>query len=312
MKKYDFCVMNPPYGDSKNGGMYLDMQFVEKANEICNKQIVIHPAKKWVSNTNIGKKNAESGHLKELEIIDANKTFGLSTLWKYGGIFYYDNTTSYDKTIIVFNEKNINIETDVSYEERRKTYDMLMKPQDLYEVIKSKESLYKTLIEEYGTMVNDGHSFIYEENRLQRGKKRFGVTKTDQIKLYRVKKHLKEGTYKYCVYKNSAMFGYTSPKDWQGEDPDKTFNGQICWLTNKENVKNNLKYWMECTLFDLWRYFYLFDWKMASSCAYGNIPALDFEISEAEFKKYVDSLNDFTLKEIKIMINNKIHNAERL
>ena len=31
-------------------------------------------------------------------------------------------------------------------------------------------------------------------------------------------------------------------KEWNGEDPDKLFNGQLCWLTNKENVKNNIKY----------------------------------------------------------------------
>ena len=38
--------------------------------------------------------------------------------------------------------------------------------------------------------------------------------------------------------------------------------------------------------------------KMVSMCAYGVIPALDFEMNESEFKEYVDSLNNFTNEEI--------------
>ena len=46
-------------------------------------------------------------------------------------------------------------------------------------------------------MINDGHGFIYEENRLQRGKKKYNIMKTDQRNLERVRKYLKDGTYKY-------------------------------------------------------------------------------------------------------------------
>ena len=68
-KKCDIILMNPPYGDPSNGGMYLDMQFVEKCNKICNKLIVIHPASRFISNTKIGKQNIESKHLKKIYLI---------------------------------------------------------------------------------------------------------------------------------------------------------------------------------------------------------------------------------------------------
>ena len=92
--------MNPPYSNKEQ---FLDMNFVNKVNEICKTQIVIHPAKKWVSNTNIGKANAESKHLKELEILDGNKAFNISTNWKWLGIFVYNNDVNYDTTNIIFN-----------------------------------------------------------------------------------------------------------------------------------------------------------------------------------------------------------------
>ena len=74
-----------------------------------------------------------------------------------------------------------------------------------------------------------------------------------------------------------------------------------------------MKYWMECPLFDLWRMYKL---KLrprnniVSGCAYGELPALDFEMNESEFKKYVDSLNDFTKEEIQVLQDNKIHNID--
>ena len=69
---------------------------------------------------------------------------------------------------------------------------------------------------------------------------------------------------------------------------------------------------MECPLCDLWRRFYMNGFKLVSMCAYGVIPALDFEMNESEFKKYVDSLNDFTKGEIQVLQDNKIHNADKL
>ena len=309
-KKFDVVLMNPPYGDKSSGGMFLDMQFVKKCNNISKMQISIHPANRWVSNTKIGKSNAESKHLKELEILDGNKAFNISTNWKWLGIFVYNNDVNYDTTNIIFNgsEDVLNL----NYDDRVEYWNEIMFSNKLGNIIKKTKNLYDSLKSKYKTMINDGNGFIYEENRLQRGKKKYDINKKDQIGLSRVKKYLKEKTYKYCLYKGSGNHDYDEVQEWNGQDPDNTFNGQICWLTNKENVKNNIKYWLECPLCDLWRRFYMNGFKLVSMCAYGVIPALDFEMNESEFKKYVDSLNDFTKEEIQVLKYNKIHNSDKL
>ena len=183
---------------------------------------------------------------------------------------------------------------------------------DLQKIVEKTNHLYKDLKNKYKTMVNDGHGFIYEENRLQRGKNTYGVIKKDQIKLERVKKYLKEGTYKYCLYKGSGNNDYDNVQEWKGQNPDELFNGQLCWLTNNINVKNNIKYWLECPLCDLWRKYYMNNYKMSTMCAYGHIPALNFEMNENEFKDYVDSLNKFDKEDIKILKEYKIKNADKL
>ena len=309
-KKFDVVLMNPPYGDKSSGGMFLDMQFVKKCNNISKTQISIHPANRWISNTKIGKSNAESKHLKELEILDGNKAFNISTNWKWLGIFVYNNDVNYDTTNIIFNgsEDVLNL----NYDDRVKYWNEIMFSDKLGNIIKKTKNLYDSLKSKYKTMINDGNGFIYEENRLQRGKKKYNINKKDQIGLSRVKKYLKEKTYKYCIYKGSGNHDYDEVQEWDGQDPDNIFNGQICWLTNKENVKNNIKYWLECPLCDLWRRFYMNGFKLVSMCAYGVIPALDFEMNESEFKKYVDSLNDFTKGEIQVLQDNKIHNTYKL
>ena len=163
-------------------------------------------------------------------------------------------------------------------------------------------------------MVNDHYGYIYEENRFKSAAK-YGIDRKSKIqnKLERVKKYLKEGTYKYCLYKGSFNNSYDEVQEWlNAEDPDKVFTGQICWLCNDINVRNNIKYWMECTLFDLWRRYKFGSANNTPGCQYGNLPALDFEQDETKFREYVDSLNDFTNEEIDILIKNKIHNAENL
>ena len=309
-KKFDIVLMNPPYGDPYNGGMYLDMQFVEKCNKICNKLIVIHPANRWISNTKLGKTNAESKHLKSLEIIDANKEFNIGTGWRWGGIYEYDNLNEYEETLVIFNNKKTSI--DLNYLNRVKYWKNIMFDSDLQKIVEKTNNLYKDLKNKYKTMVNDGHGFIYEENRLQRGKNTFGVIKKDQIRLERVKKYLKEGEYKYCLYKGSFNSEYNDVQEWKGQNPDELFKGQICWLTNKENVKNNIKYWLECPLCDLWRKYIFGNGGGTSGCHYGEIPALDFEMNEDKFKEYVDSLNKFTKDEIKELKKFNIHNADKL
>ena len=250
--KFDICLMNPPYGDESNGGMFLDMQFVEKVNEIANKQIVIHPFTRWSSNTKIGKKNAESGHLKEIDIIDANKQFNISGSWKYGGIYLYDNNDHYDMVSVTFNDNKQTVKYN-DYSLRKEIYKNLEYSQDILKIIEKLKDLRQKLFDMYKTMVNDGHGFIYEENRLERGKKYTGISKPNNKKLDKVRKYIKEGTYKYCIYKGSFNNEYDEVQEWKGQDPDELFKGQICWLTNSETVKNNIKYWMECPLFDLWK-----------------------------------------------------------
>ena len=69
---------------------------------------------------------------------------------------------------------------------------------------------------------------------------------------------------------------------------------------------------MECALFDLWRKYKFGNSTGAADGMYGYLPALDFEMNEQEFKKYVDSLNNFTKEEIQVLKDNKIHNADKL
>ena len=304
-------LCNPPYGDKSNGGMFLDMQFVEKIIKFTDKLIVIHPANRWASNTKVGKNNAESKHLKELEIIDGNKAFNISTQWKYAGIYTYDMDKEYNEVSVNFEDKKINNYPYNDFNLRQKLLKDYKYPDGIIKIIEKTKPLYNELREKYKTMVNDGHGFIYEENRLQRGKKIFGITKTDNKSLHRVKAYLKEGKYKYCLYKGSFNNDYDEVQEWKGQDPDKLFRGQACWLTNKENVKNNIKYWMECPLFDLWRRYY-FPGGAAIMCAYGFIPALDFEMSEDKFKEYVDSINKFNKNEIEELQKYNVHNSNKL
>ena len=300
--------MNPPYGDRSKGGMFLDMHFAEKTNKITDKLIIIHPATKWVSNTKLGKTNAESKHLKSLEIIDANKEFNIGTVWRWGGIYEYDNLNENEETLVIFNNKKTSI--DLNYLNRVKYWKNITFDSDLQKILEKTNNLYKDLKNKYKTRNNDGHGFIYEENRLQIGKNRYGVTKKDQIKLERVKKYLKEGTYKYCLYKGSGNNGYDTMKEWKGQNPDELFNGQLCWLTNNINVKNNIKYWLECPIFNMWRTSYL--GKGANCYAYNLLPGLNFNQPEEEFKEYVDSLNKFDKEDIEILKEKNIHNANNL
>ena len=71
---------------------------------------------------------------------------------------------------------------------------------------------------------------------------------------------------------------------------------------------------MASTLFDLWRRWFLNGRYRVNriGCYYGFLPALDFEMNENNFKEYVDSLNDFTEEEIKILKENNIHNVDKL
>ena len=159
-------------------------------------------------------------------------------------------------------------------------------------------------MQRYKPLTIDNDDFIYEENHPPRGYAAKVIKKTYQTKLNRVKEYLKSGKYKYCIYKGS--FNNDIVKEWDGSDPDKIFKGQICWLTNKENVKNNLLYWLNCPLFNMWRETYLD--RGANCYIYNLLPALNFNQNEKDFKEYVDSLTKFDNEDIKILKKYNIKN----
>lgn len=311
-KKFDICLMNPPYPGAEQGGMYLDMQFVEKCNSISNINIVVYPGTRFNSNTKLGNILQGNGHLYSVDFFDADKVFKISTSWKYGGIYVYNNLIEHSNILVT----NIAGETSTigSDENSRNSYiDTIRYSEDIISLVEKFKPLYDELKHKNNTMVNDQEDvFIYEENRLQRGKTRFGVNKKDQTKLSRVKEYLSSGKYKYCLYKGSFNHEYDEVQEWKGEDPHELFKGQICWLMNKTNVRDNIKYWLECPLADFWRKYYFKGGKGTPGCMYGNIPALDFDQPVKDFRAYVDSLNNFSKEDIKVLKEYNIHNANKL
>lgn len=80
-KKFDICLMNPPYGSKKSGnGSDLHFKFVEKCLEVSNKQISIFPDRIITSsNTKYNNyKKLFDKTLENVEQIDANKYFNIN------------------------------------------------------------------------------------------------------------------------------------------------------------------------------------------------------------------------------------------
>ena len=311
-KHFDICLMNPPYSNKEQ---FLDMKFVEEVNKTCDVVISVQPGQKFISGTSTINKIMSGNNFKEFEIFNANDAFNISTLWKYGGIYLYDNKNSYDTLKVTdINGETSNIEK--TKEARTDFYNLTRFVGNIRKIINNKKELYNTLINDNKTMVNDlSNKLIYYDVELNRGK-RFGVTrKNPNYNLQFVKDCLKDKKYKYCLYLCSFNSEeYVEPKEWNGENPDELFKKQVCWLTNSNTIKNNIKYWMASPLFDLWRRWFLNGRYRVNriGCYYGFLPAIDFEMNENDFKEYVDSLNDFTEEEIKILKENNIHNAYKL
>lgn len=301
--KWNYVIMNPPYAYKENN--CLDINFVNKTMELCDKVIAIFP--NYLINRNGPYlKFFKSKHLNELELKYVRDIFDIATVWKYVGIYNIDTTNTYDKFTII-SPDNTSEELNNDFEDRKDYTDKLYWG-NLYKFAKETKTLYEKLMKENKSLCHDHDDYIYEENKGGL----YGIKKPGQKKLERVKKYLNDGTYKYCIYKGSGNNSYDKPQEWLGQDPDKLFKGQICWLTNKENVKNNIKYWLKSPLCDAWRLYYFNNAKLAACWAYFKIPALPFDKSENDFKEYVDSLNEFTKEQIDILKEFNIHNADKL
>lgn len=318
-KRFDIVLMNPPYNAGESGkgakGEYsIESDFVNKLNKICNNVIAIYPFTRWQKREKYSKENATSGYLNEIELLDFNKTFNLNAQSKYVAIYKYDNNNFSKVTKVILNGKEYTYETYNNLEQIKDAFNELNNEYyGLKYIVEKFKDLYNKLKDKYKTMVNDGHGFIYEENRFKTAS-RYGINRKEKIQkgLERVKTYLKEGKYKYCLYKGSYNDAKAVPYEWHGEDPDKLFKGQICWLTNKENVKNNIKYWLSSPLPNIWIKYHLGNCNVVADGNIGIIPALDFEMDEQKFKQYVDSLNNFTKNEIKELKKFNVYNADKL
>ncbi len=307
--KFDVCLMNPPYGDANNGGMFLDQQFVKRSLSFSKICVAVFP-NRFASKTNIGEFLMSNRRLRSIDFYDAYDMFKINTRWKWVGVYTYMEYPEYEK-IQCTNVKGDIENVDRDFNSRSNYIKSFRFSKDAIQLIDKLYPLYKNLMMEYHTMVNDTEDYIYEENELSRGKKLANVTKSNNVKLNRVKDYLKSGKYKYCLYTGSYNNEYKKFQEWRGEDPDKLFGGQICWLTNKQNVKDNIKYWLEYPICDFWRKFYFVD-TSAKGCRYGLIPALDFNQDTELFKEYVNDLYKFNDDEIKILKENNIHNVDLL
>lgn len=305
VKKFDIILSNPPYGSQTGGQTNLYFTFTYKYLELSNKILVVIPAKINAASS-FGQKLFDSKHVKEVELVD-NKLFNISLRTvESTSIFNIDVNNKYESFYLInLNGSKEQIKYDK--ESRKKYMENKKYPSGILNIIDRFENLYNELKTKYKTMCDDNDDFIYEENKAKGGLHK----KEKQIKLSRVKSYLKNGKYKYCLYKGSFNNKYNQVQEFKGNYD--IFNGQVCWLTKYENVKNNIKYWMESPLFDLWRQYYMgYEGVSLTNYYYSQIPALNFNQKEDKFKKYVNSLNNFTDEEIKVMIKFNIHNADKL
>ena len=317
--KFDYIVGNPPYNAGKSSGFKsgeysIESDIVNRMNKICNKQIMVYPFSRWAKREKLSKENSTSGHLISIDLYDVTETFGVTPRWKYVGVYYYDNTIISNITKISCKNEIFKIESLNNLQNIQLFYNKLSNPyRQLENIIDYTKALYDKLINNYKTMVNDHYGYIYEENRFKSAAK-YGIDRKSKIqnKLERVKKYLKEGTYKYCLYKGSFYHfnSYDEVQEWLNtEDPDKVFNGQICWLCNDANVRNNIKYWMESPLFDMWRRYYFGVISGVADGVYGNLPALPFNMDENAFKTFVNNeeLNDMVTKIVPFVSSSTIN-----
>ena len=137
VKKFDICLMNPPYSNKEQ---FLDMKFVEEVNKICDVVVSVQPGQKFISGTSTINKIMSGDNFKEFEIFNANDAFNISTLWKYGGIYLYDNKNSYDTLKVTdINEETSNIEK--TKEARTDFYNLTRFVGNIRKIINNKKTI---------------------------------------------------------------------------------------------------------------------------------------------------------------------------
>ena len=142
VKRFDICLMNPPYSNKEQ---FLDMKFVEEVNKICDVVVSVQPVQKFISGTSTINKIMSGNNFKEFEIFNVNDAFNISTLWKYGGIYLYDNKNSYDTLKVTdINGETSNIEK--TKEARTDFYNLTRFVGNIRKIINNKKELYNTLI----------------------------------------------------------------------------------------------------------------------------------------------------------------------
>lgn len=294
--KFDVCLTNPPYSSST--GNKIDAEIVKKCKDISKTCIAIIPAK-------IQKESyLFDNNVSDIIFVNPN-IFGISPkgAYDYLGIFTIDTDVHNEINITTTDNNNHIVKSDIVSTD--KFLRSLKFDKEYIQIINRKSSLRDELFSLFGRMVNDSDDYIYEDGKMV-GKTRYNITKDDDKGAKRRNSYLKDGIYKYCLYKGSYQNDYD---EVQEGDVKTVFKGQICWFTNKLNVKNNIKYWLECPLMDMWRRYYLCFVTGNACCTYGELPALNFDMDENDFRDYVDSLNDFSEDEIITLKKYNVHNA---
>ena len=154
-KKYDICLINPPYGNRKYGDEFLHHKMTEKCLELSNKVICIMPAKLCTYDTSKDKnrqhfKEVYDNRLVEVEMISSS-VFQDTAMMNVGiHVFNKDNQNNIKIIDLDKNEKNIKSLLDISqfndYEKEIAKYleiDIKKANCWLCQIAKNKESLDK-------------------------------------------------------------------------------------------------------------------------------------------------------------------------
>lgn len=107
IKKFDICLMNPPYAGN------LHLKFLEQMYAICKQGVSIQPAV-WVNKANKNRKTFKTiidkskGRISEIELIDhreMNDLFGTGNSLQDGGIFVWNEHGDLDLTTFGYKDK---------------------------------------------------------------------------------------------------------------------------------------------------------------------------------------------------------------